>query len=277
MIFQAYLRIRPPPNGVSAAANYITVVNENEVLMTPPADHRLAHSNTSSSLFSGPLLRASALQLDPASHPTQPDDAAPTPTSSASPFQLGTLFKFTSVFSPNDTHDAAEANSQSAFFRSTTLPLVHDFLSKGENCLLFAYGPTGSGKTWTVQGGEGARDCGILPRVMDVVWRSLETNGAAANESAPAVGKKASKGPMMSTPNAKTPAGHGLGVKGDALNDILKASSEGQGGDLPDGEWLWRVILVLRRFADIHAVVPVDDSFSYSIWVSCECCACPMP
>lgn len=49
---------------------------------------------------------------------------------------------------------------------------MRDFLS-GENCLLFAYGPTGSGKTWTVQGGEGENK-GILPRVMEVVWESLK-------------------------------------------------------------------------------------------------------
>lgn len=55
---------------------------------------------------------------------------------------------------------------------------MHDFLAKGENCLLFAYGPTGSGKTWTVQGGKGGEEeVGILPRVLDVVWRSLEGKG----------------------------------------------------------------------------------------------------
>ena len=66
----------------------------------------------------------------------------------------------------------APDHSQAHFFTETTLPLVRDFLS-GENCLLFAYGPTGSGKTWTVQGGEGENK-GILPRVMEVVWESLK-------------------------------------------------------------------------------------------------------
>lgn len=49
---------------------------------------------------------------------------------------------------------------------------MHDFLA-GQNCLLYAYGTSGSGKTHTVQGGEGEM-AGLLPRVMDVVWRSLE-------------------------------------------------------------------------------------------------------
>ncbi|KAI5478637.1 kinesin family member 20/23 [Pseudohyphozyma bogoriensis] len=76
------------------------------------------------------------------------------------------LYKFTSIHSPSTT--------QSQFFEATTLPLVKDFLG-GQNCLLFAYGTTGSGKTWTVQGGsQGGEDAGVLPRVLDVVWRSLE-------------------------------------------------------------------------------------------------------
>lgn len=64
-------------------------------------------------------------------------------------------------------------SSQASFFRSTALPLVRDFLQKGENCLLFAYGPTGSGKTWTVQGGAGD-EAGLLPRIVEVVWKSVE-------------------------------------------------------------------------------------------------------
>lgn len=137
------------------------------------------------------------------------------------------------------------AHSQAAFFRATTLPLVHDFVGKGENCLLFAYGPTGSGKTWTVQGGQGAEASGILPRVMDVVWRSLQHKGAAvADESGtgPLRQKKGSKesalsaaAPLTSTPNAKMPAGRGLGV---AAGDARRLSSgESEGDDaLPEGE-----------------------------------------
>lgn len=89
--------------------------------------------------------------------------------------QLGTVYKFTQVFLPSVSSPLTPppaADSQAAFFKTTTLPLIHDFLG-GENCLLFAYGPSGSGKTWTVQGGEG-ESSGLLPRVMDVVWRSLE-------------------------------------------------------------------------------------------------------
>lgn len=153
-------------------------------------------SSSSATLFSNALLRSSNLNLNPASHPSGiPDDVLASPTPYApDPSTYGTLYKFTSVFpatsasgststplvSPTSpTFTAAdrarlqETESQAAFFRATTLPLVRDFLQKGENCLLFAYGPTGSGKTYTVQGGAG-EDAGLLPRVVDVVWKSLE-------------------------------------------------------------------------------------------------------
>ena len=151
-------------------------------------------SSSSASLFSNALLRSSNLNLNPASHPSGvPDDVLASPTPYApDPATYGTLYKFTSVFpsgmgssstalvSPTSpTFTAADrkrleqTESQAAFFRSTTLPLVRDFLKNGENCLLFAYGSTGSGKTYTVQGGVG-EDAGLLPRVVDVVWKSLE-------------------------------------------------------------------------------------------------------
>lgn len=150
-------------------------------------DHRLNPSSSSSSLFSNALLRSSHLHLDTASHPSgTPDDVLASPTThiGPDPSTYGSLYKFTSVFPPTSlstspssastsSPSAATSQSQAAFFRSTTLPLVRDFLVKGENCLLFAYGPTSSGKTWTVQGGQGD-DAGLLPRVVEVVWKSLK-------------------------------------------------------------------------------------------------------
>ena len=41
--------------------------------------------------------------------------------------------------------------TQKYLFDNTTLNLVESFLA-GENCLLFTYGATNSGKTYTVQG-----------------------------------------------------------------------------------------------------------------------------
>ncbi|CEQ43112.1 SPOSA6832_05009 [Sporobolomyces salmonicolor] len=183
---KAYLRIRPGPAG-APQESYIQVMSDSEVLMVPPADHRLNPSSSSSSIFGNALLRSSNINLHPSSHPSGvPDDVLASSTASnhhppvgPDPSTFGALYKFTAVFPPSSASSPTSeslpstATSQADFFRATTLPLVTDFLKKGENCLLFAYGPTGSGKTYTVQGGAGD-EAGLLPRVMDVVWRSLE-------------------------------------------------------------------------------------------------------
>ncbi|EGO05186.1 hypothetical protein SERLA73DRAFT_157806 [Serpula lacrymans var. lacrymans S7.3] len=62
---------------------------------------------------------------------------------------------------------------QSEFFEKTTLPLVRDLLD-GQNGLLFTYGVTNSGKTYTVQGGNEPGSAGILPRALDAIFNSIE-------------------------------------------------------------------------------------------------------
>ena len=66
-----------------------------------------------------------------------------------------------------------EETSQSDFFQRTTLPLVKDVLD-GQNCLLFAHGVTGSGKTYTMNGGVQEGTAGILPRTFDVIFNSIK-------------------------------------------------------------------------------------------------------
>ena len=53
------------------------------------------------------------------------------------------------------------------------MPLVQDAL-QGQSGLLFAYGVTNSGKTYTVQGGAKEGSAGILPRSLDVIFNSIE-------------------------------------------------------------------------------------------------------
>ncbi|KAJ4471430.1 kinesin-like protein [Lentinula aciculospora] len=74
-------------------------------------------------------------------------------------------YTFCHIFPPSTT--------QGDFFTSTTLPLVRDVL-EGQNALLFTYGVTNSGKTYTVQGGSSAGSAGILPRSLDVIFNSIE-------------------------------------------------------------------------------------------------------
>lgn len=47
-----------------------------------------------------------------------------------------------------------------------------DDLVHGRNGLLFAYGVTGGGKTYTMTGNKGK--CGILPRAADVLFNSIQ-------------------------------------------------------------------------------------------------------
>ncbi|GAA5900498.1 hypothetical protein JCM8208_000516 [Rhodotorula glutinis] len=240
---KAFLRIRPAPPGVPIQS-YLQVLNETDVLMVPPMDHRLNPSSSSSSLFSNALLRSSHLHLDTASHPSgTPDDVLASPTTNhhvgPDPSTYGSLYKFTSIFpptslsSPTSTSSpsaVATSRSQAAFFQSTTLPLVRDFLVKGENCLLFAYGPTSSGKTWTVQGGQG-EDAGLLPRVVEVVWKSLKGERRQASKMTPPPSRA---GPPLTS----TPPGAG------GTRKSLHAKEE-------DPE-----------------VIALSDGFEYSVWVS---------
>ncbi|KAL5640684.1 hypothetical protein ACGC1H_001237 [Rhizoctonia solani] len=78
---------------------------------------------------------------------------------------LSAIYTFTRVFPPDTL--------QPQFFAATTFPLVKDLLN-GENGLIFAYGVTNSGKTYTIQGGNGKGEGGLLPRTLDVLFNSID-------------------------------------------------------------------------------------------------------
>jgi kinesin family member 20 len=82
-----------------------------------------------------------------------------------------------SLISPSSSYTFSHIfpgeTSQSSFFQKTTLPLVQDALH-GQNALLFAYGATNSGKTYTVQGAPQEGSAGILPRTLDVIFNSIK-------------------------------------------------------------------------------------------------------
>lgn len=66
-----------------------------------------------------------------------------------------------------------DTTNQESFFNETALDLVQDVLN-GNNALIFAYGVTNSGKTHTVMGKE--NDAGLLPRSLDIIFKSTEKN-----------------------------------------------------------------------------------------------------
>lgn len=94
---------------------------------------------------------------------TDPHDSSSKYRASALP--SSSVYTFSHIFPPDTI--------QSDFFTKTTLPLVKHAL-EGQNALLFAYGVTNSGKTYTIQGGSQDGSAGILPRSLDVVFNSIE-------------------------------------------------------------------------------------------------------
>ncbi|KAM6390486.1 LOW QUALITY PROTEIN: kinesin-like protein KIF20B [Pluvialis apricaria] len=77
--------------------------------------------------------------------------------------QMMQTFTFSHVFGPETT--------QEEFFEGTMKQPVQDFLD-GYNRLIFTYGVTNAGKTYTFQGTE--NDAGILPRTMDMLFKSIQ-------------------------------------------------------------------------------------------------------
>ncbi|EJF66398.1 kinesin-domain-containing protein [Dichomitus squalens LYAD-421 SS1] len=117
---------------------------------------RLDDSDASYEPYLEPLTDTSVRMTDPSSSTTH---------SRLSTINPSSIYTFSHVFPPE--------TSQSDFFSNTTLPLVRDVL-EGQNGLLFTYGVTNSGKTYTIQGGSSEGSAGILPRTLDVIFNSIE-------------------------------------------------------------------------------------------------------
>ena len=64
----------------------------------------------------------------------------------------------------------SEASTQKEIFEEIGLPLVRDLLS-GKNGLLFTYGVTGSGKTYSMLGNQ--QNSGLFQRSLDTLFNSI--------------------------------------------------------------------------------------------------------
>lgn len=80
-------------------------------------------------------------------------------------------YQFDKVFSP--------AADQAIIFDDVVRPVLHEMLS-GYNCTIFAYGQTGTGKTYTMSGemedtmGMLSDAAGIIPRVLSTLFQKLD-------------------------------------------------------------------------------------------------------
>ncbi|KAJ6750067.1 hypothetical protein OIU85_000674 [Salix viminalis] len=87
--------------------------------------------------------------------------------------QIDKTFSFDKVFGPT--------SQQKELFDEAISPIVNEVL-EGYNCTIFAYGQTGTGKTYTMEGGrvgvvesgEFPRDVGIIPRAVQQIFDVLE-------------------------------------------------------------------------------------------------------
>ncbi|KAG0496673.1 hypothetical protein HPP92_001364 [Vanilla planifolia] len=89
--------------------------------------------------------------------------------------QIDKTFVFDKVFGPN--------SNQVDLFDQCVSPIVDEVL-EGFNCTIFAYGQTGTGKTYTMEGGKKTKlfrkngefpdDAGIIPRVVRQIFDELE-------------------------------------------------------------------------------------------------------
>ncbi|KAK9756698.1 hypothetical protein RND81_01G115500 [Saponaria officinalis] len=89
--------------------------------------------------------------------------------------QIDRTFTFDKVFGP--------ASKQKEVFDHAVSPLVYEML-EGYNCTIFAYGQTGTGKTYTMEGGtrkkngEFPTDAGVIPRSVRRIFDILEAQQA---------------------------------------------------------------------------------------------------
>ncbi|KAG8231594.1 hypothetical protein J437_LFUL012286, partial [Ladona fulva] len=72
-------------------------------------------------------------------------------------------YKFSKIFGPS--------TSQKDVFNGIVAPFVEDFVN-GTDCLLFAYGPSSAGKTFTMQGSP--KHPGLIPRTLDVLFNTIK-------------------------------------------------------------------------------------------------------
>ncbi|KAK1394579.1 kinesin-like protein KIN-5D [Heracleum sosnowskyi] len=89
--------------------------------------------------------------------------------------QIDRTFMFDKVFGP--------ASQQKDLYEQAVSPIVYEVL-EGYNCTIFAYGQTGTGKTYTMEGGarkkngEFPSDAGVIPRAVRQIFNILEAQSA---------------------------------------------------------------------------------------------------
>lgn len=209
---QTFLRIRPPLSEPDSES-YIDVLSDTQVVMHVPSDTQLSKSRSRST--------------------------------TAAPIK----YTFSRVFAPLPHGSQNHAQAQRDFFTATTLPLVEDVLA-GKNSLVFTYGVTNSGKTYTVQGPHRRGEAGILPRAIDVIFNSIA--GRECTKAVRPVGLTGVNAGISDPSQSLLASRSRSRLKANHRNVMaLNSTREGEGA------------------ADMDPTsVEVNPDYRYSVWVS---------
>ena len=156
-------------------------------------------------------------------------------------------YAFTKVF--DHSYNDHNHDPQSDFFNLTTLPLVQDVLCNFQNALLFAYGVTNSGKTYSMQGGNNEGEQGIIPRTLDVIFNSIGDRKAGHDFRPSKISGVESTKPTVHQSSLLSGFGNNRHQHAQFFHDVFPgnppplAKSESKQFDL-------------------------DEGFSYAIWIS---------
>lgn len=90
---------------------------------------------------------------------------------------MSRTFRFDKVFGQDST--------QEKLFKQAVVPIVGEVMD-GFNCTIFAYGQTGTGKTYTMEGGPRESDdgkklsaqAGVIPRAIKQIFDTIESNNS---------------------------------------------------------------------------------------------------
>ncbi|XP_028916356.1 kinesin-like protein KIF20B isoform X2 [Ornithorhynchus anatinus] len=171
--------------------------------------------------------------------------------------QMAQKFSFSKVFGPETT--------QKEFFEGSVIQPVRDFL-KGQSRLIFTYGVTNAGKTFTFQGTE--ENLGILPRTMNMLFNSIQGKLYQKMDFKP----HRSRDYLRLTP---TQVKEEAAVKSALLQQIKEVDSQNCSWDISEGSLMSSVNVSTDLEESIkdceqHSL-NAENYVRFSVWVSfCE-------
>ncbi|XP_051837580.1 kinesin-like protein KIF20B [Antechinus flavipes] len=165
--------------------------------------------------------------------------------------QMAQKFSFSKVFGPETT--------QKEFFEGSIMQLVKDFL-KGENRLIFTYGVTNSGKTYTFQGTE--ENTGILPRTMNMLFHNIQDKLYQKMDLKP---HRCRDYLRLSADQVKEE----IAIKNALLRQIKEVALQNGGYDTLYGSWNSVNISDFEDSKDFEQPsLNVENTVKFSVWIS---------